>query len=948
MARRRNAARSIFHTAVGPERRVVDSPDIEPRIAMVPDEAWNWIEPAHVRKAAVQVPVDGRDRELAERETTILKAMAKATLTEQRELLAELNGIRAEKTARLAASRELDLANATVADHLTPIVSMGSRSTAKSDWLDDVPALTPGDMSHDMIVEAAMFWRNTHAAVKADVPELVEQAKGRARVVASRFEGQAPAARRIFMEEIVRLAAAHPAQEPAEDGVATSTLPVAINPSDAPETFDTNTLSDADREAIRDSQMADSDFAQKYQSVLRRQAGPAGVNIVDIRDTDEGTEFVDDKGGVYEVYGSKTAGAPTVMGPDQDLKNAPKAEQDAYWNWVGQMAADSDSGYYVPLSFRSWRSSYWSDEKGAPTYAPGMPPMASSRRKAVKIDDLRRIVENKQYENIDGMLVDGFTASAITQVFDALGPEAQQKYAQIIESDLGKASDIAFKLINKNSSRRTAADEPAQDGAAESTLPVAINPSDAPEGLDQLNENPQPATGMVGEGSGPAPQGAAAGGPTTFNDFVKDHTKAAAFRARVQSNLRRTAVSLTNVGLDGENGIGTDPSGNRIRFRLSPQDRKDLSSVLFSDLAINFSGVDVDESDIIREAGRRPFDDTPTPSSVVASTHVKVGESGRSHPGNSRVAGRVPGQSSVEGRSLRSVGGGGPEGHGAPTGVRGGARTAAAGDGRAPHLLDSSLRAPGAPGGRDALGAQGESRTAGRPLQQRQDALPQRASVLTGEHLDLQGAPIVQGVHEGRVSPTQGLIVREAADDWKQRQDGADAIAREMGISEGEMRGRVSDYIAEEVLGPDSGEGISSSDVNHTIYGLMYGGGEGLRDVLRRYASRKTAMPNPVDLGVKVGDIFVSTWGYDQTNVDFYEVVGLTGASVKVRPIASQTHGTPTLWAQRDVMPVPGQYTGEVMTKRIQNYSDVPSFTLSSYSDAYLWDGKPVHETSYA
>ena len=494
------------------------------------------------------------------------------------------------------------------------------------------------------------------------------------------------------------------------------------------------------------------------------------------------------------------------MGPDQDLKNAPKAEQDAYWNWVGQMAADSDSGYYVPLSFRSWRSSYWSDEKGAPTYAPGMPPMASSRRKAVKIDDLRRIVENKQYENIDGMLVDGFTASAITQVFDALGPEAQQKYAQIIESDLGKASDIAFKLINKNSSRRTAADEPAQDGAAESTLPVAINPSDAPEGLDQLNENPQPATGMVGEGSGPAPQGAAAGGPTTFNDFVKDHTKAAAFRARVQSNLRRTAVSLTNVGLDGENGIGTDPSGNRVRFRLSPQDRKDLSSVLFSDLAINFSGVDVDESDIIREARRRPF-------------------------------------------------------------------------------------------------------------------------------------------------------VREAADDWKQRQDAAVGIAGANGISadtageqvrtsEGEMRGRVSAYIAEEVLGPDSGEGISSSDVNHTIYGLMYGGGEGLRDVLQRYASRKTAMPSPDEADVHIGDVFVHDWGYDQTNIDFYEVVGLTGASVKVRQVSNKIVRSDGSGSDY-VVPNKGNFVGEEQTKRIKMLDDGRVYlNMSSYGWCEKWNGEPERQTS--
>ncbi len=33
------------------------------------------------------------------------------------------------------------------------------------------------------------------------------------------------------------------------------------------------------------------------------------------------------------------------------------------------------------------------------------------------------------------------------------------------------------------------------------------------------------------------------------------------------------------------------------------------------------------------------------------------------------------------------------------------------------------------------------------------------------------------------------------------------------------------------------------------------------------------------ELGIKVGDIFVESWGYDQTNVNFYKVVGVTRAA---------------------------------------------------------------------
>jgi hypothetical protein len=109
----------------------------------------------------------------------------------------------------------------------------------------------------------------------------------------------------------------------------------------------------------------------------------------------------------------------------------------------------------------------------------------------------------------------------------------------------------------------------------------------------------------------------------------------------------------------------------------------------------------------------------------------------------------------------------------------------------------------------------------------------------------------------------------------------------------------------------------------------------------------KTAMPNPVDLGVVVGDIFYSSWGYDQTNIDFYEVVGLTGASVKVRQVASKFVNEPGDHPSQDrVVADKGNYIGEVMTKRIQaGYQGRPSFNVASYASAWLWDGTPKYQT---
>lgn len=124
-----------------------------------------------------------------------------------------------------------------------------------------------------------------------------------------------------------------------------------------------------------------------------------------------------------------------------------------------------------------------------------------------------------------------------------------------------------------------------------------------------------------------------------------------------------------------------------------------------------------------------------------------------------------------------------------------------------------------------------------------------------------------------------------------------------------------------------------------------------------RTASRKTAMPSPADLGVMVGDIFYCSWGYDQTNVEFYEVIRLTGAGVEVLPVRSavvEDHGR---GGQR-VIPVPGAARDfDVLTRidvargtkptkvcRLKNWGE-PAIVLSRDHTARKWDGTPKYET---
>lgn len=114
------------------------------------------------------------------------------------------------------------------------------------------------------------------------------------------------------------------------------------------------------------------------------------------------------------------------------------------------------------------------------------------------------------------------------------------------------------------------------------------------------------------------------------------------------------------------------------------------------------------------------------------------------------------------------------------------------------------------------------------------------------------------------------------------------------------------------------------------------------------WESRKKALEEKAAATqVKVGDIFVSTWGYEQTNVNFYQVVKATAKTVTVREIRRSTEPGGA-WGHYTAMPVKDAYCGEPMRRKIGHDSDRPSISISSFAYARLWDGKPIGGTSYA
>lgn len=121
-----------------------------------------------------------------------------------------------------------------------------------------------------------------------------------------------------------------------------------------------------------------------------------------------------------------------------------------------------------------------------------------------------------------------------------------------------------------------------------------------------------------------------------------------------------------------------------------------------------------------------------------------------------------------------------------------------------------------------------------------------------------------------------------------------------------------------------------------------------------RKAAWKAERNQPHD--VKIGDVFKCSWGYEQTNIDFYEVTNVFGAMVELTPIAQESEETHFM--QGECVPCPGAYTGAPMRKRVSNYNKEPSIRIASYASAYrmkpmtMIGNKPIfkssHYTAYA
>jgi hypothetical protein len=136
-------------------------------------------------------------------------------------------------------------------------------------------------------------------------------------------------------------------------------------------------------------------------------------------------------------------------------------------------------------------------------------------------------------------------------------------------------------------------------------------------------------------------------------------------------------------------------------------------------------------------------------------------------------------------------------------------------------------------------------------------------------------------------------------------------------------------------------------------------GGEAARErflagTVRQYEERERAANErrTATHTFKLGDVLYSTWGYEQTNVDFYQVVAVpSGRSVVLRKLCADVKADGTGAMSGRATPRWGEFEpgSQSFTRRATGPDSVSGGEAKSYmGDLQRWDGKPRPVTSYA
>ena len=523
-----------------------------------------------------------------QRESQIIRAMSKASLTEQQAMADELAKIRQRRSAAVRAERDLEWADTVVGEAMQP-VAVATRHTAMTDWLDEVVGSAPTSVDADMRAQASLWFGRVDGEVKADRDEFAQQAIGVARRTAGQYGEQAEVAERAFLDHaghLWRSSAKRHAQEGPAHGYAADEP---VTREDFPRyNLDGQDLTPFDDEFWDETPAShpDSEEAGATSAEGRKRAAYGDVTIGDeatIEMLKRSFSGVVD-GSLWGVWARREYGGGTgyyvdkrgPMGPATLATFIDRGSEGVFASVAHGVVAD-DGPFDSVEEAAQWALSQIAQGRYA------------SKRKRASVPDWFWDMDPEEAERY----LDVASEQGEGEIPDHKRPQSSRKQGYGGRSSYSgdprwittRRPGVCKKChgeIRKDEdafwwpkTKRIECSECGQESSARFEMEVADE--------DFMNR------GFMG---------------------------------------RRTAgfVELTNVRIDPQtgNGVGTDSSGNLVEFRLDDRDRGAGAAWGSDETAVNFSRVTVDQGDIISEGRRRTAKDPQSGHSETTLPHVEV------------------------------------------------------------------------------------------------------------------------------------------------------------------------------------------------------------------------------------------------------------------------------------------------------------------------------------
>ena len=106
-----------------------------------------------------------------------------------------------------------------------------------------------------------------------------------------------------------------------------------------------------------------------------------------------------------------------------------------------------------------------------------------------------------------------------------------------------------------------------------------------------------------------------------------------------------------------------------------------------------------------------------------------------------------------------------------------------------------------------------------------------------------------------------------------------------------------------------------------------------------------------VSTNYEVGAILYDSWGFEQTNIDFYCIVKVSGEFVTVLPM-TKICGEMTFGLTRENTPGEIDFSAKPIRKKLKSFNgEISGFSLRNYTGGgwcNLWNGKPKTSSHYA